>query len=45
MFGEYEQRFEKMRGNGKGGEPDTARGNKERKRRAKDGSKIEKKLF
>ena len=25
MFGEYERRFEKMRGNGKGGEPDTAR--------------------
>ena len=28
MFGEYEQMFEKMRGNGKGGEPDTARENK-----------------
>ena len=25
MFGEYERRFEKMRGNGKGDEPDTAR--------------------
>ena len=38
MFGEYERMFEKMR-DWKGGEPDTARVNKERKWRAKDGSK------